>query len=80
MDNSNDINHLWRRHLQVNPHAGDNLSTASVQAVPSGAVSFDGGDMRMDDTGKVAQESSSIGRVWDEKMDSVVDALQELVL
>ncbi|KAK3319390.1 hypothetical protein B0H66DRAFT_533887 [Apodospora peruviana] len=68
-----DISHLWQRHLMA--AVRDNLSAASVQALPSGARSLDN-DADEHRTGKEMQ----VGQVWDEQMDSVVDALQELTI
>jgi len=73
MNDDDDISSLWQRHLLT--VVRDNLSAASVQVIPSGARSLDGDDRELGG-GKERQ----IGDGWDEQMDSVVDALQELAM
>jgi hypothetical protein len=68
-DVDDEFSQLWQRHLTV---LRDDFSATSVQALPSlpsGSWSFDD-----DDRGREAAHT------WDEKMDSVVEALDELTL
>jgi hypothetical protein len=71
---TDDFSQLWQRHLTV---LRDDFSAASVQALPSlpsGSRSFDG-----ETAGDGAPERRP-SHPWDEKMDSVVDPLDELTL
>lgn len=76
MNDDDDISGLWQRHLLA--AVRDNLSKASVQVIPPGARSLDGDgdDRELKGGGKERQ----VGYDWDEQIDSVVDALQELAV
>jgi hypothetical protein len=68
-DVDDEFSQLWQRHLSV---LRDDFSATSVQALPSlpsGSWSFDTED-----------RERGAAHVWDETMDSVVDALDELTL
>ncbi|KAK4158238.1 hypothetical protein C8A00DRAFT_10935 [Chaetomidium leptoderma] len=73
-----EFSQLWERHLTV---LRDDFSATSVQALPSlpsvsQLESFDDGDL---DKGGASQAKYA-NHPWDEKVDSVVDALDELTL
>ncbi|KAK3687192.1 hypothetical protein B0T22DRAFT_121976 [Podospora appendiculata] len=70
---NDDPTHRWTRHPVA---VRDDLSATSTQAVPSQAGSADRGLITNDG----AMYNTQIGRAWDEKMDSVVEALQELTV
>ncbi|KAK3324794.1 hypothetical protein B0T19DRAFT_429453 [Cercophora scortea] len=70
---NDDPTHRWTRHLAA---VQDDLSATSTQAVLSLAGSADEGRT----TGDGAIHHTQIGHIWDEKMDSVVEALQELTV
>lgn len=74
LNEDDDISSLWQRHLLA--AVRDNLSTASVQAIPSGAHSLQGDERVPRAGGKEAQ----VGDGWDEQINSVVDALEELTM
>ncbi|KAM7195516.1 hypothetical protein V8F33_006686 [Rhypophila sp. PSN 637] len=76
MNDDDDITSLWQRHLLA--AVRDNLSAASVQAIPSVPRSLDGDEPRL--SNKKEKEPFQVGAGWDEQMDSVVDALHELTV
>ncbi|GAB1316767.1 hypothetical protein MFIFM68171_06977 [Madurella fahalii] len=67
----NEFSHLWQRHLTA---LRDDFSTASVEALPS----LPSGPRSLDD--RVGDAGDEDGHPWDEKISSVVDALDELTL
>jgi hypothetical protein len=73
---SGDIKHLWHRHLLQAP-AGDDFSigTGSMQAQTSRDRSFDERSGSNDETAQTPRCDP-----WDEGIESVVDALQELTM
>lgn len=85
MNSDDDITSLWQRHLLAAVRDNLSLSAASVQAMPSAPRSLDGDNP--DDNSRVLKGRSrkeesahQLGAGWDEQMDSVVDALQELTV
>ncbi|KAK4210202.1 hypothetical protein QBC37DRAFT_37553 [Rhypophila decipiens] len=75
MNDDDDITSLWQRHLLA--AVRDNLSAASVQAIPSVPRSLDGDELM---TNEKKKEPVQVGADWDEQMDSVVGALHELTV
>ncbi|KAK3391146.1 hypothetical protein B0H63DRAFT_132667 [Podospora didyma] len=65
-----DISHMWQRHLV---EMRDDFDATSVQALPSRDRSLDGGE-----AGNMAKNDGVVEDLWEETMDSVVGALQEL--
>ncbi|KAK3358551.1 hypothetical protein B0T24DRAFT_643801 [Lasiosphaeria ovina] len=68
---SGDIAEMWQRHLVA---AGDDASATSVRVMPSANHSLDG-----DETGASIRRATQDGTQWDEKMNSVVDTLQDMI-
>lgn len=77
MNDDDDITSLWQRHLLA--AVKDNLSAASVQVIPSVPRSLDSDNSYLLKPSE-RKESIPVGASWDEQMDSVVDALQELTV
>ncbi|KAM7195743.1 hypothetical protein V8F20_007313 [Naviculisporaceae sp. PSN 640] len=77
MNEDDDITSLWQRHLLA--AVKDNLETASIQAIPPVPRSLDGDNPYLLKP-RGGKEPIQVGASWDEQMDSVVDALQELTV
>jgi hypothetical protein len=67
-----DFSQLWQRHLTV---LRDDFSATSVQALPS----LPSASQSLEGDKPDAHAGDSV-HLWDEKIDSVVDALEELAL
>ncbi len=75
-----DFSHLWQRHLTV---LRDDFSSTSVQALPS-LPSLPRSRRRSlnrdNDSHDERAQHGAPAHAWDEKMDSIVDALDEITL
>jgi hypothetical protein len=72
-----DFSHLWQRHLTV---LRDDFSSASMQALPSLPSLPRSRRRSLDHDNDSHGQGGTPAHPWDEKMDSIVDALDEITL
>lgn len=68
---NDEVTPLWRRHLTA---LRDDFSSASIQVAPSVPSAPRSAD------GREVSEDENVVNTWDEKIESVVEALDELIL
>ena len=69
MDNDQDISQLWLRHIAS---LKEDFEVSSMEALPSQTWSVEDGEQR--------PQNPHVGQTWDERMNSVVNALDELTM